>query len=63
MIRTVIKSCLKKAIGRATLTQEELCVVLVELEALVNLRLLTYVKDHSHYSTLWPIMKQGTYRT
>jgi len=47
MIKTV-KSSLK-TIGQATLTQEELCTVVVEIKAVVNLRPLTpkmIKKDH-----------------
>ena len=44
MIRTV-KACLQKTISRATLNQDELHTLLVEVESIVNSRPLTYVQD------------------
>ena len=41
----LVKRCLSKAIGRSTLNYEQLNTVLVEVEAIVNLRPLTYVYD------------------
>ena len=44
LIRSV-KRCLKKCIGRANLTFEQFRTVLVEIEAMINARPLTYVCD------------------
>ena len=44
LIRSV-KRCLKKCIGRANLTFEQLRTVLVKIEAVINARPLTYVCD------------------
>ena len=41
----LVKRCLRKAIGRSTLNYDQLNTVLVEVEAIVNLRPLTYVYD------------------
>ena len=37
------KRCLKKSIGRASLTYDELSTLVIEIEAVLNSRLLTYV--------------------
>ena len=44
MLRSV-KRCLKKVIGQAKLSYFELSTILVEVEAVINSRLLTYVED------------------
>ena len=40
-----VKRCLKKTLGRSTLTFDELATILVEIEATLNNRPLTYVYD------------------
>ena len=44
LVRSV-KWCLRKTLGRSTLTFDELATILVEIEATLNNRLLTYVCD------------------
>ena len=46
MVRCV-KTCLKKHMGRSSLTFEDLRTILVEIEAILNNRPLTYVYDDS----------------
>ena len=41
----LVKRCLRKAIGRSTLNYDQLNTVLVEVEAIVNSRPITYVYD------------------
>ena len=54
MVRSV-KMCLKKTLGKAMLGYEELQTLLVEVEAVVNSRPLTYVHtDHQDPSPLTP---------
>ena len=40
-----VKRCLKKTIGRASLTFDEVTTLMVEIEATLNSRPLTYVYD------------------
>ena len=40
-----VKQCLRKALGKARLTQDELEIVLVEVECTLNSRPLTYEYD------------------
>ena len=42
LIRSV-KNCLKKVVGNARLTMDELSMVIVEVEAVLNSRPLTYI--------------------
>jgi transposase InsO family protein len=41
----VVKSCLKKLLGKSFVTREEFATILVEAEGIVNSRPLTYVSD------------------
>ena len=42
-----MKHCLKKTIGQSTLTLDELTTIVIEIEAILNNRPLTYVHDDS----------------
>ena len=53
MVKTV-KQSLKKAIGRTTLTYDELNMILIELESIVNTRPITYVYDDNE-SVSYPL--------
>ncbi|XP_064477991.1 uncharacterized protein LOC135391606 [Ornithodoros turicata] len=54
LVRTV-KDSLPKALGRSSLTLESLITILIEVEAIVNSRPLTYMSDDSrHFSALSP---------
>ena len=44
LVKTV-KLCLKKSIGRATVTYYELATILTEVESVINARPITYVYD------------------
>ena len=48
------KRCLRKTIGRASLRYEELCTVVVEVEAVLNSRPLTYVSTEDDEEPLTP---------
>ena len=50
----IIKEALKKCIGKARLTYEELETVLVEIEAVINSRPLTYLYEDSQEEALTP---------
>ena len=49
-----VKRCLKKILGNASLTYEELLTVVVEVEAIVNSRPLTYVSSEELEEPLTP---------
>ena len=49
-----MKQCLRKTLGKAGLTQEELATVLVEVECTVNSRPLTYEYDEVGEEVLTP---------
>ena len=53
MIRST-KRCLVKAIGRSTLSYEELLTYLVEVEGMLNSRPITYVYEDDHAVPLTP---------
>ena len=53
MIRST-KRCLRKAIGRRRLTYEELTTVLIEIEAVLNSRPLTYIYEDDTEVPLTP---------
>ena len=43
----VTKECLKRVIGRSSLTFDELHTLLIEVESVINARPLTYIYDNS----------------
>jgi len=45
----LVKSCLKKVIGNASLLIDELDTVLLEVEVVLNSRPLTYIYDEISY--------------
>ena len=49
-----VKRCLKKCIGRITLSYDELQTLLIEAETIVNCRPLTYVED-DHYGVTYSL--------
>ena len=49
------KNCLKKSIGRATLSFEELRTILVEIESTINNRPITYIYDDGE-GVSYPLM-------
>ena len=49
-----IKRCLKKTIGKAKLTYDELLTVLIEVEAIINSRPLSYVSSEDLDEPLTP---------
>lgn len=53
MVKTV-KQSLKKAVGRTTLTYDELNTILIEVESIVNARPMTYVYDDNE-SVSYPL--------
>jgi hypothetical protein len=53
MVKTV-KQSLKKSIGRATLSYEELSTILIEVKSIINARPLTYVYDDTE-SVSYPL--------
>ena len=53
MVKTV-KQSLKKAIGRATLSYDELSTILTEIESIINARPLTYIYDDTE-SVSYPL--------
>ena len=53
LVRSV-KLCLKKSVGRSLLTFEELCTLVVEIEATLNNRSLTYIYDDGE-GLLYPL--------
>ena len=53
LVRSV-KRCLKKSVGRSLLTFEELCTLVVEIEATLNNRSLTYIYDDGE-GLLYPL--------
>ena len=71
MVKTV-KQSLKKAIGRATLSYDELSTILIEIESIINARPLTYVYDDiesvsypltpSRKGTIFSLSKSGVDR-
>ena len=63
-----VKCSLKKCIGRALLTHDELNTMLVEVEFVINSRALTYVFNDSeciNYSLfdIWPTQNVGHFET
>ena len=49
-----VKRCLRKVLGNASLTQDELTTVLVEVEATLNSRPLTYQHEEIDSQILTP---------
>ena len=68
LVRSV-KNCVKKMVGRSTLTFEELRTLLVEVEATLNNRPITYVYDDenhvravgSNFSVVRPTSRSASY--
>ena len=54
-----MKHCLKKTIGKAKLTHDELLTVLTEVEAIINSRPLSYVSSEDLDEPLTPSHLSG----
>ena len=54
LVKTV-KLCLKKTIGRATVTYDELATILTEVESVINARHITYVYDDDEESVSYAL--------
>ena len=50
----VMKNLLKKAMGRARLTYDEILTILIEMESIINSRPLTYMSDNHDESFITP---------
>ena len=51
---STVKTCLRKTVGRAKLTHDELSTVLTEVEAIVNSRPLSYLSSKELDELLTP---------
>ena len=54
-----VKRCLKKIVGRATLMHEELLTVIMEIEMIINSRLLSYVTQDDLEEPITPHLLVG----
>ena len=50
----VVKNTLRKVLGNTRLTFEELTTILIEVESVINSRLLTYISDDDTVEALTP---------
>ena len=58
---TVIKSLLRRLLGRTLLTWQEMATLLMEVASIANARQLTHVGDVNNLSPLTPIVLLGAW--